>query len=399
MYTASFIIVISALALIILLLKLGFEINVSLLAGSLVLILYFSPVKIASILLDTLLDHRTLFLLAASLTIALLAELYRECGLAREFSYGLARVLKTPLAVVMIIPALLGLLPIAGGALMSAPIVGAVGEALSWSRGLMIFANVWFRHTLFLFYPLSQGIIVASATSGYSVNEIALIQAPVSLFMVFIGYMFIRGRGVGARKLLEGGGSLARSSAPIIVAVAASIALVEVIGSFGMPIGVSMGILTLAFISRVKLETLAKCVRSRHVLSLTASAYTIMLLQHSITGTGASTIISHGIESLRLPIYVVEVLAPALLGAVAASPITGFIITYPIVASIKTIHLQDVALIYVSSYLAYTASPTHLCMVYTAEYFKENLYKSYPYMIPATIASIVFSVIYLSILK
>ncbi|MFN3268644.1 MAG: DUF401 family protein, partial [Zestosphaera sp.] len=40
-------------------------------------------------------------------------------------------------------------------------------------------------------------------------------------------------------------------------------------------------------------------------------------------------------------------------------------------------------LIYLSAFLFYVASPVHLCLVFTAQYFRENIFKIYKYLIPA----------------
>ena len=57
-------------------------------------------------------------------------------------------------------PALLGMLPMPGGALLSAPMVEKAGEGVSKEKKCGL--NVWFRHILFLIYPLTPALIVSS---------------------------------------------------------------------------------------------------------------------------------------------------------------------------------------------------------------------------------------------
>ena len=57
-------------------------------------------------------------------------------------------------------PALVGMLPMPGGALLSAPFVEKGGKDIDNSAKAGI--NVWFRHTLYLVYPLSPGLIVSA---------------------------------------------------------------------------------------------------------------------------------------------------------------------------------------------------------------------------------------------
>ena len=67
----------------------------------------------------------------------------------------------------MITPALFGLLPVAGGALMSAPIVDQIEPSLPAEKKIAI--NVWFRHLLVFIYPLSQVILICTEIAGISV--------------------------------------------------------------------------------------------------------------------------------------------------------------------------------------------------------------------------------------
>ncbi|MEM3491179.1 MAG: DUF401 family protein, partial [Fervidicoccaceae archaeon] len=130
-------------ATIILLVAMRKDINIALLTGSVILLAYFAGMNFYRVIAETLTDSRTIFLLATSLTISLLAELYRRSGGITELSRSLASKIRSPRGILILIPSVLGLLPIAGGALMSAPIVGAIGENLGMSNELMIFLNVW----------------------------------------------------------------------------------------------------------------------------------------------------------------------------------------------------------------------------------------------------------------
>lgn len=46
-----------------------------------------------------------------------------------------------------------------------------------------------------------------------------------------------------------------------------------------------------------------------------------------------------------------------------------------------------VALLYMSTYLGYLIAPTHLCFIFTADYFKCSLGKVYKYLIPSFLIS------------
>ena len=62
------------------------------------------------------------------------------------------------------VPAILGMLPMPGGALLSAPLVNRGGQGVSPES--MVALNVWFRHALYLIFPISTALIVSSYLAG-----------------------------------------------------------------------------------------------------------------------------------------------------------------------------------------------------------------------------------------
>jgi hypothetical protein len=49
--------------------------------------------------------------------------------------------------------------------------------------------------------------------------------------------------------------------------------------------------------------------------------------------------------------------------------------------------------LFISAYLGYMIAPTHLCLVFTAQYFKSSIKRSFKYLIPATVISMVAALI------
>lgn len=385
-------------AVIVALVYFKFDINIALLSGVAVVLLFFSGAGIFSVILKTVEDQRTLFLLSSSFTISVLAELYRRTGAISEFSRGIAAKIKSPRGIIVMVPAVLGLLPIAGGALMSAPIVDAVGKVLSMTPELMIFLNVWFRHVLFLFYPMGQSLIVASATMGYDPFSLAMLQLPIAGAMALSGYAYMRKFRNSKTEEFKYSMSLWRSGTPILLSIVFSLALNQAIGSFGIPIGVSIGIISLLLVLRPEKGQVLGTLKSKMVISLTISSFSIMLLQHSITDTTASSAIGNAVKNSSIPMILLETAVPGILSGLTSSTVTGIVTVAPIISSFHTISIYEASLIYTSSFVAYTISPTHLCLIYTANYFNRGVGSSYKYMLPAAFFVIAFTVIYYSLL-
>ncbi|MCS3915987.1 integral membrane protein (TIGR00529 family) [Caldanaerobacter subterraneus subsp. tengcongensis MB4] len=351
-------------------------------------------------MLKTIVDFNTLFLMITSFAIAVLAELYTKTQLITAFNTSLVSLLKKPSLVLSVIPAVLGLLPIAGGALFSAPVVKEVGERLGLEDNRLIFLNVWFRHVLFMIFPLGQSLLVASITTGYSLVELAAIQIPIAIFMVLVGFIFIPRSAFQSIKpaSVELKGEFLKSSLPLLVAIFLSLILTKLIGIFGMPLGVFLGVITMFFVTKISFKVFTDVVKSKVVLSLTFSAFLIMLLQHAILDTGVKEILSNFFVNYQVPFFLLLTIIPGILSALTSSAITGIVMVVPLISLAHSLTLKEASILYVSSFLMYTISPTHLCLIYTARYFGTEIKGSYKYFLPSTVLIVVFLMLYFLIL-
>ncbi len=383
--------VVAAFAVVVALLRLRAHISVALLTASAVLLAVSGPAAALNSLEATVTDPRTWFLVSMSYAVAVFADLYDRTGLAKELGEGLAGRLRSPLLAIALTPAVLGLIPVAGGALMSAPLVAVIGSVAGLGTAVMIYANVWFRHTIFLVYPLSNVLITTAALTGYGIGELAARQAPVATFMIAVGALILWPHLRGA-VLPESSAGIWRSLTPLAVALGAAIALRYGLTYLAMPLGVALGAAVLAALASPSLSDIASSLASRRALGLAVAGFSIMLFQKVMTVSGASEAIAAAASSSGLPVMVLEVALPAAIGILTGSPLTGIVTSIPILAPITDLGLKDVSLIYVSSIVSYIGSPAHLCLVYTAQYFGESIMPQYRYMLPSIIATMTFAV-------
>ncbi|RLG55072.1 MAG: hypothetical protein DRN99_03780, partial [Thermoproteota archaeon] len=138
-------------------------------------------------------DVRTWSLLASiSLTMAM-GGLYRESELARELASELRALFKSGRAVLFAVAAVFGLLPMPGGALLSAPLVDEEGKRMGMSKEDIALANIWFRHVVFLVFPLTPSFLLAHTIAEVSIYHIAAFQTPVFILSSAIGLARFRG--------------------------------------------------------------------------------------------------------------------------------------------------------------------------------------------------------------
>ncbi|MCD6428242.1 MAG: DUF401 family protein, partial [Desulfurococcales archaeon] len=245
----------------------------------------------------TTFNATTLNLLMITFLIAFFINLYKNTGYIDRLGRELVKALKRPKLALATIPAILGLLPVAGGALMSAPVVDFIGDTIGLRKDSKLFINVWYRHVIFLFYPISNVMILTAALSGVSVWEIAYRQLPVAAAMIIVGFVIGFGReslGHKSSTITKANDRpdfmmLARTLTPIVVAVLLSILLSLVINnvidaqlqalSLSIIVGVALALLSLILLSTPSRDAFLNAIANKSTAELILAAYGAMLLR------------------------------------------------------------------------------------------------------------------------
>ena len=283
---------------------------------------------------------------------------------------------------------------------MSAPVVDFIGDAIGLKKDSKLFINVWYRHVIFLFYPISNVMILTAALSGINVWEIAYRQLPVAATTVIVGFI------IGFRResprhqssaIMKANGRadfilLAKTLTPIIVAVLFSILLSPVINyvvdaqlqalSLSIIIGVALALLSLILLSTPKRDAFLSAIANKSTAELILAAYGTMLLRTAFIKVNIGSMIS-GVLSGSISPSVLAIALPAILAFVTGTSIGSIAISLPILASLTHLTPGLTALAYASAFSGYLPSPLHLCYIYTAQYLRISLAAGYKYMVPA----------------
>ena len=357
--------------------------------------------EIPMIIFDTT-DYQTfegrlaISVVLATFGIMLLSQLYKETGFISRLSESLSRIIKNPKAVLCVLPAVIGFLPVAGGALMSAPLVDSEAEKLKLKPEKKAYVNLWFRHTIFPVYPVSQVLIIAAALTGVTIPAIIVRQIPVVLVMIIVGYIIgfwkVSNPKSKDSKTKENTNSNVKTFliafSPILATIIVAVG-VELVGfdlsqqGFDVLIATIVGIIVLTAISKLNLQVFVKPFKSWTIYGITLAAYGAFLLRNVMKAVGISAIFKTFVANGSLDIILLLTVIPAVLGFLTGSPTGGISISVPILSEILSFSPKTAALLYISVYLGYVIAPTHLCFTFTADYFKCPLGKVYKYVIPS----------------
>jgi len=360
---------------------------------------------IPSVVWETTVEPLTIAVVLATFGVMLLSQLYKETRVIDSLSGSASKILKNSKLVSSVLPAIIGLLPVAGGALMSAPLVDSEAGKLGLKPEKKAYVNVWFRHTIFPVYPLSQVLIVTSALTGIAIPLIILRQIPVVIVMVIVGYIISFWKVTHLEKEADANSKTSSSLnsnlkhfliafSPILATIVVVIGVDAVglgLANLGLDVVVAtlVGILVLITISRPSVHVLVNPLKRWDVYAITLAAYGAFLLRKVTIGAGISNIFSTLVANGSMDVILMLTFIPAFLGFMTGSPSGGVAISVPILAGILTFSPATAALLYMSAYLGYVIVPTHLCFAFTVDYFKCSMHKLYRYIIPSFVITIV----------
>ncbi|MEM1514182.1 MAG: DUF401 family protein [Candidatus Thermoplasmatota archaeon] len=328
-------------------------------------------------------DWTVIALIIIIFLINLLATILQEGGAMKELLNFLSQRLSYR-GLVIAVPSLLGMLPVPGGALMSAPLIDKGSE-----KNELTFVNLWYRHIWFLILPISTSLVLISDLSDVSIYKLILMQFPIFLFSFFIAFPVVK-KFSNKREGKEEGNYFA--IIPIFLTVSMAIVLSYFIPTYlSFLISLLVGIFLAIIISKKKELYFLKKSAS---ISLLIAIFEIMLLKNMILSVNAPEIIYSYLSNFN-PVLMLATI-PFLVGAITANNLAAIGILYPLLSPFIS-NSKLVSLLYISSFIGYLVSPIHPCLVLTYEYFKPKFIDLYKLLLPPAFLIIVISAIIYSL--
>jgi hypothetical protein len=407
-------------ALILLLVRLRAPLAVAIVAGAAALgvTLGLSPGAVLRAAGEALVEPLTVGVLVTVFVLQAISELLQATGRTREIVALAGAFLRRPAVTMAALPALIGLLPMPGGALFSAPMV-ATAAAGSGSRGDLLSAiNYWFRHPWEYFWPLYPGVILAMTLTHTTLAQFSALQLPLGIAMAAAGLTLFRGThpDLHVSAPVPPAGTKRRllaATAPIWVILlgwpAATGALRALLGAPGpdplalaidrfLPVTAAL-LASLAWIltsDRAAIAALPGVLLRRSLWVQTGLVAAVMVYQHVLGAAGAPPRIAAELTAHRLPVVLVVVALPALAGMITGVAL-GFVgSSFPIVLGLVAAlpgspsPLPWAVLAYAAGHLGMMLSPIHLCYVVSNRYFETPFGPVYRHLrLPAAITGAV----------
>ena len=358
--------------------------GITLLTGALLLGILFGldPLSISRAAYKASIEKQTLLLLGVVLLIAIMGNILKLIENFDALVNSLESLIQDNRVVMAIVPAIIGLLPMPGGALVSAPMAGEVGKRLGLSKEKKTFFNYWFRHIWEYIFPLYPGIILVSSLLNVPIEEIIKVQFPLTMAAILGGTFFalkkIENLDVTvsnkANKLIHLK-TLFLSIWPIILVLFSCFIL-------KLPLILSLlgTVILLILLEKLGWDRTIRVLKESISLKTIFLILGIMVFKKVLVTSGASAILPESLKAIGIPHYAILLVLPFIVGLMVGDT-AGFVgITFPVLYPFMytgSVNLTLSMLAFVGGYAGVLLSPTHLCLVLTGEYFGADLAKVY----------------------
>jgi uncharacterized protein len=369
------------------------------------------PVKTVVLTARCAVSGEALYLCSVVFLIQGISNVMEGAGVLKRLVGAFTELLGRSMRSSAALPALIGFLPMPGGAIFSAPMVETACEDGEQSPEQKSAINYWFRHIWEYWWPLYPGIILATTLFRIPMWKM-LVNLPLTVAAAAGGWLFIlrpsfraerhatheKRNGARARVV-----KTVRESAPIIVMIVSILGVGPLMGVFGVsglaakywPVifGVTAGLVWLAAAERIGAVRTVRMMLTRAQIPMILIASAIMSFKGVLDDSGAFASVQADLACYHVPALVVIAALPFIAGMVTGIAV-GFVGTsMPIVISMLPAGVMDtnmklayLSLAYSAGYIGMMLSPVHLCLIVTRDYFKADLNGIYKWiLIPGVI--------------
>ncbi len=345
----------------------------------------------------TSVDLLTMRLAVSVVMIMVLSELLRETASLKGMVEALQGLIPSGSLVIAALPALVGLLPMVGGAMFSAPMVAEVGDRFNVDQERKTFINYWFRHIWEYVFPLYPSMMLAAALLNLETFQLASATWPLTAAAVVSGAIFglmgmpqtpntKRSSSARFRRLR----TLAASIWPIALVILLSLAL-PLDERATLILGLVVTIALVMIVERIQLRTLGRILRKRIPWKTVVVLFGALIFRRILDNSGAVLGVSEALIQSRVPAVLIAFILPFIAGLLTGLSHAAFSIGFPVVMPLVVPTGAAptpgwAAWMMAGAFLGVMCSPLHLCLSLTRVYFEAEWGPIYRRIAPSTLA-------------
>lgn len=357
------------------------NIGLTMLVGALTLGLLagLSPRAFTETLAEGLWNPITIMLVMSILLLGVLGHILKETGALEEIILNLQTMTADIRIITAVVPMLVGMLTVPGGAILSAPLLAETGSKIKISPERQAVINIWFRHVLYFALPIFPSLILAAQLSGISISYFVFHNLPLAVIGSIVGFFYLfRGYNKQVSSTIfrwKAALQLLRSLLPLVLVL-----ILVVFFDLYFPCALLAGIF-LALLNYLPKENrgaeVVKRLKTQIIpgikfpMALVIAG--IMLYKEMLAETAVITNLTDLVLRTGLPIIFMLLIIPFFVGMLTGDNSASVAILFPMFIPLLPVgessYAAYLAFLYAGSTAGHIISPAHPCFSLTKEFF------------------------------
>ncbi len=418
--------IIGVFSLILVLIRYKYSLGTALLAGALLLGLWcrMNLSQITNSMGTTIIQTKTIMLNAIVILILILSHSMDTLDQMKRLLSSFQGLVKNAKFNLVVFPALIGLLPMPGGAIFSAPMVDVLGKEHKLDPETKSLINYWFRHVWEFCWPLYPGPLLAASLASISIWGFVSVSFPLTLISISAGSLFLlrnivwkttsQHENVQTIQVLAFLKEVLPIAFVIIGALVGNAGIVwlqrnipslsAIPTELPLVISLLLSIVLVWWVNKASLKVIISVLINKALLKMIYMITAIYIFKEILVDSHAVVDISEFLAAQNVPLVLVVIILPGIVGVIAGIAV-GFVgTTFPVLISLfQTLQIQSSILPYLmlgfcSGFMGVMLSPLHVCFIFTQEYFKSNFHLLYRRLWKPVFVVFVGAFVYFSIL-
>lgn len=353
----------------------------------------------AKVLFDGLTNSITIMLVISILFLGILGYLLKATGAMEAIIVNLHALVADIRIIAAAIPALIGMLTVPGGAVLSAPLCAEAGDRLHIPPEKQAAINIWFRHVLYFMLPLFPSLILASQLAQISISRLVMLNLPLTIIGLAAGFLHLFQGYASKRAGLSFSWprlfALLKSILPLLIVL-----ILVVFFNLYFPLALLAGI-TAALLNYLPaagmLETVLNRLKTMILPGLKFPVALviigIMIYKEMLEQTAVISNLAGLFLSLGVPLIVLIAGLSFTVGMLTGDNSAGVAILFPLFIPLlpagEAVHAAYLAFLYAGCTAGHMISPAHPCFSLTGEYYRVDFKKIVVLILPLLAAVMV----------
>ncbi len=295
----------------------------------------------------------------------------------------------------LFVPSLVGLIPMPGGALVSAMMLKEhYLEKQGLDSDFATFLNYWFRHIWVPVWPLFQALIITAVILNTPIVRVIESTFPAAIGSIVAGLAIalplLRRRARKCVERVENRWKLVLAGWPFFL-------IVILVFCLRLPVesALLLTAMATAIYARPTKEQLVEGVKFALSPKILTVIIAVMMYRQYVFDSRSADALLRFMTSRGIPIMPVVFILPFIIGATTAGEFVFAGTAFPLLINVlgTGMAINNLALLvgYTGGYVGVLLSPVHLCLILTMEYYGGRFSHVYRYLVPASVLTAVIS--------